>query len=110
MKTKIDAEMTDYMAVNSPSVARVMRGGRWYRREREFRGGVMRLGKLRGMVWFMLRSVFGRIPGKKTTRDVIRFSEPSTVIIHAEGEHERLENVQKIEIKKAKRPLKVIKF
>lgn len=110
MKTKIDVGVTDYMAVNSPSVARVMRGGRWYRRKQEFRSGVMRLGKLRGMIWFMLRSVFGRIPGKKTTRDIIKFKQPSEVEIHAEGEHERLKNVRKIEIKKAKRPLKVVKF
>lgn len=110
MKTKIEVGMTDYIAVNSPAVARVMRGGRWYRRKREFRSGLRRLGGFWAMMWFMVRSILWRVPGKKTTRDVLRFKEPSAVEIQAEGEHERLENVRKIEVKKAKRPLKVIKF
>lgn len=109
-KMKIEPGVTDYIAVNSPSVARMMRGGRWYRREKEFRSGLVRLGKFGGVVGFMIRSVLWRIPGKKTTRDIIKFKKPSAVEIHAEGERERLEDVRKIEVRKTKQPLKVIKF
>ncbi len=101
---------TDYIAVNAPSVAKMMRGGRYYRREGEFRSTVASLGNFWRLIGFMGRSVLWRIPGKKTERDVIKFAEPSDVTIHAEGEIERLKGVKKIEVKKAERPLRVIKF
>lgn len=98
---------TDYMAINGSSVARVMRGGKSYRKEKEFRSNIAKLGGFFGLMWFMLRSMLVRVPGKKTKRDVIRFTEPSEVEIQAEGEYQRLKGVKEIVVEK-KEGLKVV--
>lgn len=101
---------TDYLVINSPRVANLMRGVKTADKKQEFRSGTARLGSFPRLLWFMMRSVLVRMPGKKTTGDVIRFGQPSKVMIHAEGEYQELEDVEEIEIKKSKKPLKVIKF
>lgn len=101
---------TDYLAVNSPRVAKLMRGAKCAAKKQEFRSTTARLGSFGRLVWFMMRSVLVRIPSKKTTGDLIKFEQPSTVMIHAEGEYQELHDVKKIEIKKSKKALKVIKF
>ncbi len=101
---------TDYLAVNSPRVAKMMRGSKCATKKQEFRSTTARLGSFWRLVWFMLRSVLVRIPGKKTIGDVIKFDQPSKVMIHAEGEYQELTAVSKIEIKKSAKALKVIKF
>lgn len=77
---------------------------------REFWSTTVQLGGFWRLMWFMTRSVVARIPGKKTLGDVIKFEQPSTVMIHAEGEYQKLEDVKKIEIKKSKKALKVVRF
>lgn len=102
---------TDYLAVNSPRVAEIMKGSwKTARQPREFRSGTERLGKLWWLLWFMARSIGWRIPLKKTDGDVIKFKQPSRVMIQAEGESEELTEVKKIEVQKARRPLKIVKF
>lgn len=98
---------TDYMAINGSSMARIMRGGKSYRKEKEFRSNISGLGGFFGLVWFMMRSVFVRVPGKKTKRDVIKFAEASEVEIQAEGEYQRLKDVREIVVEKTK-VLKVV--
>ena len=109
-ETDIMPKTTDYLAINGPRVASMMRGNKCYLEKKTFRSGVAELGGLGGLIWFMLRSIAFRIPGRKTTGDVIRFAEPSTVEIHAEGEYQKLINVKKIRVKKAGKALKVINF
>ena len=101
---------TDYLAVNSPRVAKLMRGAKCAAKKQEFRSTTACLGSFGRLAWFMMCSVLMHIPGKKTTGDVIKFEQPSTVMIHAEGEYQELHNVKKIEIKKSKKALKVIRF
>ena len=110
IEVKLPEGTTDYLAVNSPRVAKLMRSKDCARNEQEFRSTVARLGSLWRLVWFMIRSVFGHMPGKKTTGDVIKFEQPSRVMIHAEGEYQELKDVKKIEIKKSEKALKVVKF
>lgn len=98
---------TDYMAINGSSVARVMRGGKGYRKKEVFRSNVSGLGGFFGLMWFMLRSILVRVPGKKTEGDVIRFAAPGEVEIQAEGEYRRLKEVKEITVGKAK-ALKVV--
>lgn len=102
------AATTDYMAVNGKTVAQVMRGGEWYRDPQEFQSNVMQLGSFWRMVGMMLRSIFKQVPGKITRGDKLEFVEPSEVVIQAEGEHERLMGVEKIEVRKAGRGLRVV--
>ncbi len=99
---------TDYIALNSPRMAKIMRGGKWYRRPQEFRSTVARLGGFWRLVGFMLGSMILRVPGKKTVADVLEFETPAEIAIQTEGEHEKLANVKRIEIVKSEKPLKVV--
>ena len=102
------ARTTDYMAVNGKSVAQVMRGGKWYLDPQEFQGGVMRLGSFWRVGWMMLTSIFRRVPGETTRGDRLDFVEPSSVVMQAEGEHEKLTGVERIEVWKARRGIRVV--
>lgn len=109
-RKEIPVGATDYIAINSPTVARVMKGGRYYRRGKWFRSAMANNRGIFGLMKFMIRSIFWQIPGARTEKDIIRFREPSAVTLHAEGESERIEEVKKVEVMKSKRPLKVIKM
>lgn len=100
---------TDYIAVNGPTVAKLMRGGKCYKKTAEFRSVVVRLGSFWRLMGFMFCSMFLRLPGKKTRGDVIKFRKRGNVMIQAEGEYEMLEGVRKIVVRKAKRGLKVVR-
>ena len=99
---------TDYVAVNGKSVAQVMRGGKWYLDPQEFQGSVMRLGSFWRVGWMMLTSIFRRVPGETTRGDRLDFVEPSSVVMQAEGEHEELTGVERIEVRKARRGIRVV--
>ena len=99
---------TDYAAVSGRSMARVMKGGEWFLDKKIFRREVGRLANFWNLFVLMARSILHRVPGKMITHDVIEFVEPATVKIQAEGEYKLLENISKIEIKKAEQCLKVI--
>ena len=99
---------TDYAAVNGRSMARVMKGGDDYRDSKFFRHETDRLASFYRLTKLMLRSVLSRIPGEKTSGDVLEFKSPSTVTLQAEGESIKLENIKKIEIRKSAKCLKVI--
>lgn len=100
--------MTDYIAVNGKSLARIMRGGKNYLKTDEFRSTTQRLGRFWRLVWFMMKSILWRVPGTDTSEDIIRFTEMGVVEIHAEGEYERLEGVRKIVVRKRGKSLKVV--
>ena len=102
------ARTTDYVAVNGKSVAQVMRGGKWYLDPQEFQGSVMRLGSFWRVGWMMLTSIFRRVPGETTRGDRLDFVEPSSVVMQAEGEHEKLTGVERIEVRKAQRGIRVV--
>ena len=99
---------TDYAAVNGRSMARVMKGGDDYRNPKYFRHETDRLSNFYRLVKLMLRSIFSRIPGEKTSGDILVFQNPSTITLQAEGESIRFENIKTIEIRKSQTCLKVI--
>lgn len=99
---------TDYLAVNGPTMSRLMKGGKWYLSEEGFGSGAKRLGKFWKMVGFGLRSVVFGLKLAETKGDVVEFSVPSTVEIQAEGEYQRLEGVSRIEVRKAERGMRVV--
>lgn len=100
--------MTDYLAVNSPMVAEIMKGGDWWRESNNFGSTLRGLGKFWAMVSFGLTSVFKKIPLAKTQRDVLSFERPANIEIQTEGEFAHLENIQEIKIQKAEKALRVI--
>jgi len=100
---------SDYVAVNGKSMARVMRGGDDYLKPKVFRSETDRLTSFWRLFKLMSRSILWRIPGEETTRDVLEFEKPSRVELQAEGESIVFEKVEKIEIRKAAKWVKVIK-
>lgn len=101
---------TDYIAVNGPTLAKMMRGGKYYRKPGEFRSATVRLSSFWRLVGFMMRSILIRVPGRRTRGDIIKFKQRGNVMIQAEGEYEMLEGVKKIEVRKAKQGLKVVEM
>ncbi len=107
-KNRFKRGATDYIAVNGPTLAKLMRGGKYYKKPLEFRSTTVRLGGFWRLVGFMACSVLLRVPGKKTRGDIIKFKQRGNVMIQAEGEYEMLEGVKKVEVRKAKKGLKVV--
>ncbi len=101
-------QATDILAVNSPRLAQLMRGGDWWQDPEQFGSSVQCLGKFWKMVRFGLKSIRTGVPLAETTGDLIEFMQPSSVEIQVEGEYESLEQVEKILIQKTSQPLKVI--
>ena len=99
---------SDYMAVNSLTVAKIMKGDRFFTKKKEFLSATGELTRFWPMVSFMLKSIFKRIPGDTSELDVLRFGTPSRVTVQAEGEYAELEDVKKIEIAKSDKPLLVV--
>ncbi len=93
---------TDYLAVNSGTLARIMKSEAVWSDVKEFNSGMYRLGGFWRMVRFGLTSVFRKVPLSRTTGDVIEFDAPSTVEMQTEGECEKLENIWKIEVGKGR--------
>lgn len=91
---------TDYLAVNGPTLARIMKGGEWWKKQGEFGSSVQRLGGFWWMVGFGLKSLFKGVPLRETQKDVIEFAEETEVEIQAEGEYQRLRAVKEIEVRK----------
>lgn len=98
---------TDYLAVNSKILARIMKSEATWEDAVEFNSGVYSLGGFWRMVKFGLTCVFCKVPLNKTRGDVIEFDAPSDIEIQTEGEYEKLESVQRIEIRKG-RGVKVV--
>ena len=102
------AKATDYLAVNGPTLAQIIKGGDWWRDRENFGSSLQRLGNFWAMSRFGLRSVTKGMPLVQTQQDVIEFDAPSSVQIHVEGEFEQLSDVKQVEITKSKHSIKVI--
>ena len=101
-------DVTDYVALNGKSMAQVMRGGKWYLGAETFLGVQGRLRSLWRLMVLMGRSVLRRVPGTETKGDVLELLEVGDVEIQAEGEYRKFEKVKTVEIRKAKKPIKVV--
>lgn len=99
---------TDYLAVNGPVLAGLMKGGEWYLKAKGFGSAKERLSGFWRMVSFGLKSVLFGMPLEESQGDVLEFAQAVAVEIQAEGEYERLEDVRRIEVKGTKRALKVV--
>ena len=100
---------SDYAAVNGRYMARVMKGREDYLDAQIFRSVTGRLTGFWRLFKLMTVSIINRVPGKERTRDVLRFMNPATVEIQAEGESEVFEKVEKIEVRKADKCFKAIR-
>ena len=101
--------VSDYLAVNGISVAKMMKGGKkFYASKSDFLSTTGKLTRLFKLVPFMVKAILFRIPAEITTEDVITFPDYGDVEIQAEGEYKKLEHVGKIIIKKAEKPIKIL--
>ena len=105
---KVPAKTSDYIAVNGHYLARVMRGGDSYLDPYSFESGTYRLTSFFRLFKMMVTSILHHVPGSLTQDDVLEFDQPANIILQAEGESIALNEINRIEIKKAKQYLKVI--
>ena len=99
---------SDYMAINSVTVAKMMRGSNYFMQSESFLSYNGRMDRFFSLCWMMLRSILKKIPGTESDYDCMVFSKPAKVMIQAEGEYKKLGDVKIIEIAKSKKPLLVV--
>ncbi len=99
------AGASDYMAVNGKTVAKMMRGGKFYLQNESFMSFNGKMSKFWRLFAMMIRSVLKRIPGTESDYDCLVFPKPAKIMMQAEGEYKKLEGVELVEIAKAKKSL-----
>ena len=100
--------VSDYMAVNGRTVAKIMKGSDWFLRDSAFLSMTGQMTKFRKLVPMMLKSVFKRVPGAESDYDCIVFPEATKVMIQAEGEYKMISGVRTVEISKVDKALLVV--
>ncbi len=101
--------LSDYLAVNGLSVAKMMKGGKnLYSHKSDFLSTTGRLNKFFKLIPFMAKGVLRRIPADITTEDTLTFPDYGDIEIQAEGEYKRLEHVGKIVISKSQKSIKIL--
>lgn len=107
---KMSKKVTDYVAMNGTSMAGVMKGREWYLDKKTFQSETAKLGSFFSLVSLMTKSILYKVPGKDAEGDILEFLAPAEVEIQAEGEYTRLKDVKKIEVRKAKKCLNIVKI
>lgn len=107
---ELQHKKTDYIAVNSPTMARILKGGDWSEDNVSFGRTVERLGGWWRLMNFMRHGMFGGMKLTEIDGDTLEFQNEASIEIHAEGEYERLDGVRKIGVKKSERSLKMVKM
>lgn len=100
---------TDFLAINGPRMARVMKSPNTLGDKQFFYAGIAKNRRWLSEIIFGLRSVLFRVPLKKTSRAILEFAKPHSVWLQGEGEYKQIA-AKKIEIKKSAQFLKVIKL
>lgn len=109
MSLRLTKETTDYLAINSPRVVGILKGHASAKKAEGFASAVLQLSNVKQMAGFVFKGVLAKVPARKTLRDHIDFAQPAAVMVQADGEFERLEDVNDIEVRKAGQPLKVVR-
>ena len=99
---------SDYAALSGKSMCRVMKGGEDFKKSEVFRSKALKTISFPRLFVLMARSILHRTPGDETRGDVLEFKAPATVELQAEGEYKTFENINRIEVRKGNRCLKVI--
>lgn len=94
------AQATDVIALNTPYMAKVMRGEKWYEKADKFAAGGFWLKRSWTLFKFMMRSMFSRVPFTEVGELMVEFEQPARFMIQTDGEYQLLEDVQKVEVKK----------
>lgn len=103
-------DMTEYFAVNSGTVARIMKLEPSFFKRVEFKSGIFDLKHFFKMAWFGLRSVVFGLKLSEVRGDRLDFERPVKVVIQSEGECIEVAKVNSLEFRKTGRPIKVFKI
>ena len=101
-------KVSDYMAVNGRTVAKIMKGTNTSGRSKSFLSMTGQMTKLRKLTPMMMRSVLKKIPGTESEYDCLVFPEASEIMIQAEGEYKKFAGIRTVEIAKTEKPLLVV--
>ena len=100
--------VSDVMFINSRTVAKMMKGGEYWRQPTVYRLSYGRLKSFFRLICFMSRSILHRIPGEEVSNATkITFLNPAKVEIQAEGEYEKRE-IYEFSVRKSHKPIKVV--
>ena len=99
---------SDYMAVNSKTVAKMMKGGKYYLSKDGFLSYNGQMTKFFRLCLMMSKSILRRIPGTESDYDCLVFPKPAKMMVQAEGEYHKFADVEIVEISKAEKPLLAI--
>lgn len=109
MSGKETKGISDYLAVNGLTVAKVMKGRKNLCFDKtSFWTATGKLNKFYRLIPFMIKSMLLKIPGEISEEDSIRFLNCKSVEIQAEGEYKKLENVKEIVISKSEKSIKIL--
>ena len=104
-----DHKITDYLAVNGPRMAKAFRTNSELYRTELFLQTNLNVSRFFATSPFVLRSLFGHMPGTLKHSDHFSLKTPSSLDLQTDGEYRLLEQVHKITITKPRAPLHVIK-
>ncbi len=99
---------SDYMAVNSKTVAKMMKGGNYFLSKDGFLSYNGQMTKFFKLGMMMSKSILHRIPGTESDYDCLVFPKPAKIMVQAEGEYHKFSDVDTVEISKSKKPLLAI--
>jgi diacylglycerol kinase family enzyme len=99
---------SDYVAINAPSMAKVLRGRKYFSESKNFRSVTGNLSKFLGLMRIILPAIFREVPGTMTSADTLLLKKPAKIMFQAEGEYKNILVNQKIEILKSTRPIQVV--
>ena len=99
---------SDYMAINSKTVARMMRGGDYCTQKEHFLSAMGKMTKFWPLMRMMLCSILKRVPGTESDYDKLVFAKPAKMMFQAEGEYKMFSDVSTAEIGKSDKALLVI--
>ena len=101
-------QVSDILFVNGKTVAKVMRGGKYFLNKDEYFVSFGRLTGFFRLCGFMMKSMIGKMPGHVESREVkIDFGETTEFEIQAEGEYTRAK-AKELSVSKSERGVKVV--
>ena len=102
-------KVSDYLAVNGATVAKMMKGDEKYSlSQTEFLSVTGRLTSFFRLVVFMMRSVLFKVPARVVREAILDFSEEGEIEIQAEGEYKKVSGVKQIVIAKSEQAVKIL--
>lgn len=107
---EVAKKTTDLIFVNSATMARLMKNRALVFEEKRFLQTTKRLGSLRRLIGFMMRSML-RLTGEEVERSEVELQSPGEIELQAEGEYKRIKVEKSVVVRKSEHPVLIrVKF